>query len=329
MVIRRYDEGFRVDLDPLGLNSLRLAEGYRNRGVVKGRLGDHEGALADFNKAVTLYPPLARGDRALAYTNLGNIKLLLEDYEGALEAGRAAKRLSRRLTGVDVLLIAASLHLGDYETVLSSLDDAINGALGAGSSVNLGPTFGVRGLVRSLAGDERGAMADVEEAVRRPPDAAEVRLVRSVVKFFLRDYGAAVADADEALRLAGGRNKQILENMAYSARARAKVFSGDPEGASADFAEAARRASAVIHSPAGFGMLAFLPINARVGQHQRSYAGALIYLFHGTGRWSAGHAVRTREAFEKAREIAVKVANGTLERLSEDGLARLSAKPSG
>ena len=145
-------------------------------------------------------------------------------------------------------------------------DDTVGEADLSMSAADVAPTLAVRGFVRSLASDEAGALADANEAVHGLPDAAETYLMRSIVRFLLRDYEGAIADGDEALRLAAGRNQDYLENLVYANRGRARVFSGGPEGAAKDFAEATRRESAV-RSTRAFNMLVFLPVNAQAGQH--------------------------------------------------------------
>jgi len=54
------------------------AQEYLDRGVAKGKLGDHRGAIADFNKLIELDP----GD-ASAYYNRGVSKHKLGDKNGA------------------------------------------------------------------------------------------------------------------------------------------------------------------------------------------------------------------------------------------------------
>jgi tetratricopeptide (TPR) repeat protein len=52
---------------------------FYNRGIVKGRLNDFSGALADYSTALTLNPEYAN-----AYGNRGLMKKELQDLQGAL-----------------------------------------------------------------------------------------------------------------------------------------------------------------------------------------------------------------------------------------------------
>ena len=61
-----------VKLDP------KDAKAYNNRGCTKEELGDHEGAILDYNKAIKLDPKYA-----IFYNNRGVTKKKLGDYEGA------------------------------------------------------------------------------------------------------------------------------------------------------------------------------------------------------------------------------------------------------
>ena len=330
-VVSGYDESFRLGIDPLDLEGALLGVGYLNRGIAKGGLGDHEGAIADFDQALlrldswNLYYGSPARSRSLALHNRGNSKLMLGDYEGALEDGYAAKRLAPDSLAVDVLIIAANMHLGEYETVLSAFDDTID-ALATDASVDPGPTYAARAFVRALSGDEQGALADADTAVRRSQGSTEILLGRCTVKFLLRDYEGATSDCNEAHRSAKGVNAGRVEYEAYRIRAAAKALSGDLEGAASDFAmiSGGTKAGPDVH----LGATSFFHVAFEPGQHEQSFAGALAYVFRGSERWSTGHLTEAREDFEKARDIAARVRNATIERLAEDGIVKLSAQSS-
>ena len=331
-VVRGYDESFRLGIDPLGYEYAVLTTGYLNRGIAKGGLGDHEGAIADYDEALlrldtrSVYLGKPKQARTLALHNRGNSWLMLEFYEEALDDGHAAKRLAPDSLAIDVLLIAANLHLGEYETVISAFDDAIEDALTTGTSVDLGPTYSARAFVRVLAGDEQGALADADEAVRRSKGYSEIWLGRCVVKFLLRNYEGAISDCNEAHRSAGGVNAGKVEFEAYNIRAAAKAISGDLEGAATDFAKISGGTKA--GPDIRLGATSFLHMAFEPGQHERSFAGALVYVFRGSERLSTGRLAEAREDFEKAQDIAVRVRNSTIERLAEDGIVSLSAQSS-
>jgi len=83
-------------------------------------------------------------------------------------------------------------------------------------------------------GDNQGAIADYNEAIRLQPDYADAYNGRGNAKFNLGDYQGAIADYNEAIRL------QPDHAYAYNNRGLAKYNSGDNQGAIADYNEAIR-----------------------------------------------------------------------------------------
>ena len=65
--------GRRSELDP------QLAEAYNNRGTLRGRKGDLDGAVADFDETIRLNPRNAN-----AYTNRGNVRYSKGEFDGAI-----------------------------------------------------------------------------------------------------------------------------------------------------------------------------------------------------------------------------------------------------
>jgi tetratricopeptide (TPR) repeat protein len=64
------------------------AQAYENRGLVKQRKGDLDGAIADFSHAIELDPRLAD-----AYQNRGLAKSSKGDSQGAADDYERAKKL--------------------------------------------------------------------------------------------------------------------------------------------------------------------------------------------------------------------------------------------
>src|SRR5882724_4291433 len=62
-----------IELDP------KLAIFYSNRGLAKEAKGDHDGAIADYNRAIELDPK-----QAIFYSNRGFAKEAQGDHDGAI-----------------------------------------------------------------------------------------------------------------------------------------------------------------------------------------------------------------------------------------------------
>lgn len=87
--------------------------------------------------------------------------------------------------------------------------------------------------MRRALGDFAGAVADLDEAIRRKPEAADARSMRGRAKLCKGDYAGAIADATEALRLKPDRLDPLID------RALARALSGERAAAVPDLEKAA------------------------------------------------------------------------------------------
>ncbi|MGB3205646.1 MAG: tetratricopeptide repeat protein [Crinalium sp.] len=103
-----------------------LAEAYNNRGLARSKLQDFTGAIADYDRAISLNPNLAE-----AYNNQGLARSKLQDFTGAIALYNRAISLNPNLAEAYAnrgfahrQQIASSLAIpnGAYLTVRSSLD---------------------------------------------------------------------------------------------------------------------------------------------------------------------------------------------------------------
>ena len=60
-------------------------------GIAKRKFKDHQGAIADYSKAIAIYPQYAN-----AYSNRGNAKFSLSDQKGACADFKAAVSLGHQ-----------------------------------------------------------------------------------------------------------------------------------------------------------------------------------------------------------------------------------------
>ena len=70
---------FAQTTSPISSSGIKTADEYFNSGLLKQKLKDYDGAIADFSKAISLNP----NDKE-AYYNRGNSKLDLENYYEAI-----------------------------------------------------------------------------------------------------------------------------------------------------------------------------------------------------------------------------------------------------
>jgi len=94
--------------------------------------------------------------------------------------------------------------------------------------------FFYRGTAKNDLKDYQAAIADYDEAIRLNPELAEAFNNRGNAKSALEDYQGAIADYDEAIKL----NPELAE--AFNNRGISKFNMKDNPGAIADFDEALR-----------------------------------------------------------------------------------------
>ncbi|MCF6367021.1 MAG: tetratricopeptide repeat protein [Bacteroidales bacterium] len=86
---------------------------YSNRGITKGKLGDYDGAIADFDKALSITP-----EESGAYSNRGRAKMLKGDTEDAIKDFNTAISL-------DPKHFSAYLNRAVAKQILKDFDGAI------------------------------------------------------------------------------------------------------------------------------------------------------------------------------------------------------------
>lgn len=164
------------------------ASAHYNRGVLRSRTGDWEGALADYSVAIQIDPA-----HALALAGRGTIYMERERLPEAL----------------------------------ADLDRALARQPGLTLALNN------RGNVRKAMGDLYGALADYNRLIELE-DSDIVRYNRGALRFELRDYRGALEDLDSAIR----QNPRLTP--AFGNRSLAHLRLGDDAAAREDFTTTVR-----------------------------------------------------------------------------------------
>ncbi len=193
-------EGAMADFDKTISLDPGYTLAYNYRGLVKGKLGDKDGAMADFNKAIDTFP-----DSPDLYNNRGSLKRELKDFTGALEDFNHAVSLNSYY--VDGFFNRGLLYIdtGDCESAIRDYDTVIR------YSPDYANAYNNRGIARLCTGDNRSAVSDFDEAVSRNPQFADAFYNRGLAKANLRDTAGACADWKQAASLGFERAKNLIE----------------------------------------------------------------------------------------------------------------------
>jgi tetratricopeptide (TPR) repeat protein/S1-C subfamily serine protease len=197
------------------------AEAYNNRGNARYHLGDKKGAIADYTKAIELKP-----DLAYAYSNRGNARYQLGDKQGAIADYNKAIELKLDDAKAYYNRGVARSALGDKQGAIADYNKAIE------LKPDYAEAYNNRGNARDDLGDKQGEIADYSKAIELKPDLAEAHYNRGVARSDLGDKQGAIADFSKAIEL----KPDYAE--AYGNRGNARSDLGDKQGAIADYSKA-------------------------------------------------------------------------------------------
>ena len=177
---------------------------YKRRAEIKLKLEDYQGAIADYNEVIRLNPTSPS-----TLNNRGEAKIL----SGALQDGLSDLRMAAK-EYQQIGLMGESRRIQDRIKVYSAYE------------------FLLRGDEKKERKDYKGAIVDYNEAIRRNPIALAF-FVRAEAKKELKDYQGAIADYNEAIRL------DPTAALAHEYRGDTKMLLKDRQGGLTDFQTAA------------------------------------------------------------------------------------------
>lgn len=195
---------------------------YNNRGLAKFQVGDFAGAISDYTRSLEL-----NDNEAVVYFNRGFARFNQGDYTGAIGDYTESILKAPEQTGAYFYRGEAYGRLGNYQQATEDYSRAIQ--LNPQDAV----AYNNRGLARYNQADYAGAIADYTEALRLKPDDAVAYLNRGVARSAGTDYHGAIEDFTQALSL----NEKYASAYNYRGRARAEM--GDRQGAIGDLQTAA------------------------------------------------------------------------------------------
>ena len=166
------------------------AETHFIRGYEKAELGDYNGAITNYTKAIRLKP-----DFAAAYYNRGNAKYNLRQYFAAISDYDTAIRLRPDDADAYNNRGLAKSNLGQYFAAITDYDTAIR------FIPDDAEAYFNRGVAKSNLGQHFASITDYDMAIRLKPGDANTHYVRGLAKVKLEQPSAAIADFGTAIRL--------------------------------------------------------------------------------------------------------------------------------
>ena len=216
------------------------ARAYVDRALIRHEAADVDGMLRDLNRAIAIDPQFRQvSDRKLwlrasgnetplghrAYLERGRLRMLRQDYRGALRDLDLALRFKQDSAVAHDIRGQARMGLGDPARAIADYTQALK--LDPKSAA----TYNNRGLARQNQGDLTGAIADFTLALKHDPKLAELYYNRSVAHLAKSDHTAAIADLNQAITL----DPKLA--LAYHNRGIALRAKGDLAGAIADYTQ--------------------------------------------------------------------------------------------
>jgi protein O-mannosyl-transferase len=163
---------------------------YCYRGDAKASLGDSQGALQDYNKAIEINPQLAQ-----AFNNRGLLKFQLGDKPGAIQDYNKAIEIKPGL----------ALSVYNRDLAKASLGYRQGTLLDYNKAIELNPedeqALLNRGHIKASLGDMQGAIQDFNRAIENNPQSAEAYNNRGNAKASLNDMKGAIEDYNKVINL--------------------------------------------------------------------------------------------------------------------------------
>jgi tetratricopeptide (TPR) repeat protein len=184
------------------------AQDYLSRGNQRlFEQGDYQGAIADFNQVLRLYP-----EEAPVYFKRGSAKAHLGDYQGAIMDYNQVLRLDPTQAAAYYQRSISFILLGKVPEAMQDAEQAIR----------LGPTAGfgyvARGSAHISAGNFSAAQVDLEQALQINPKLGFAYYWRGLLALKQGRYAQAISDYEQGVRLTPTVAAKGYENYSLTAR---------------------------------------------------------------------------------------------------------------
>ena len=257
--------------------NLKEANAYNKRGIAKGVKGDIDGAIADFTRAIELYPKYGT-----AYNNRGLAKKNKGDLDGAIADCTRAIELDPKDAGAYSNRGIAKQAQGDLNGAIADYTRAIE------LDPKYAKAYTNRGIAKEVKGDMEGAIADCTRAIELDPKYVPAYNTRGLAKKNKGDLNEAITDYTRAVEL------DPKYANAYYNRGLAKGAKGDIDGAIADYTRGIELdpKDADAYNERGIAKQARSDLNGAIADYTRAveldpkYANA--YYNRGVAKWGKG-----------------------------------------
>ena len=203
--------GARQDLD-LAVQYGGGAQALANRGAIREREGDLEGAVEDLERAVAEDPRCL-----LAVANRGVVRDRLGDLVGALQDLDAALRLDPSYVQARINRSGVRRRLGDFAGALEDAEEALRRAPG------LPRALADRAMALAGLGQEEEGLRELDRALERDPRLFMALSHRAALRERRGDLAGALRDLEAAQALDEDRQREQRRALESRLRARLEI----------------------------------------------------------------------------------------------------------